>query len=328
MSFDLFVANLLSPPVLFFLLGVGATIARSDLEIPEPIAKLFSIYLLWAIGFKGGVALRESGIDPSTLTPLAAVVVTSALVPLAVFPLLRARLGVDNACAVAAAYGSVSVVTFITAADFIETRGIAYGGGMIAALALMESPPIVVALMLRAWVTRRPRARGTPDTSIAHIVRDAFTSGPIFLLLGSLAAGLLTGPKGFEPLRAFSYDIFHGVLVLFLLESGMVAGRRLPALKNAGPLPIVAAVAIPLANAAVGVALAYILGVPTGDALLLTILMASASYIAAPAVMRLAVPNANAGLYLTMSLAVTFPFNVCIGIPLYLSVIKLLWSGP
>lgn len=320
MSLDLFLDNLLSPPVLFFVLGVSATLARSDLEIPEPIAKLFSLYLLWAIGFKGGVALREAGLDWSILTPVLAAVALSAIIPVVAFPVLRRSFNVDDACALAASFGSVSVVTFVTAADFLEAREVAYGGEMVAALALMESPPIIVALLLRQWLTRQETRQ-----SAGTMLHEALTSGPVFLLLGSLAAGILTGPEGFEPLRAFSYDIFHGVLVLFLLEAGMVAGGRMRALKDMGLVAVGSAIVIPVVNAIAGGAIAYLLGLSVGNALLFTVLAASASYIAVPAVMRLAVPTANAGLYLPMTLGVTFPFNVCVGIPLYLMIITSIW---
>lgn len=321
MSIDLFVDNLLSPPVLFFFLGITAIVVRSDLEIPDAIAKLFSIYLLWAIGIKGGVELRRSGLDAEVLTPVLAAVLLSGVVPLVVFPILRRKFGTDDACALAACYGSVSVVTFLTAADFLGSRGIAYGEWMVAALALMEAPPIIVALLLRQWVKRET----SPVQSVRGMLHESLTAGSVFLLLGSLLVGALTGPERFEPLRAFSHDIFHGVLVLFLLEAGMVAGRRMREMGREGLVGVIAGIAIPLVNAAVGIGLSRLLGLAPGNALLFTVLAASASYIAVPAVMRLAVPEANAGLYLPMSLGVTFPFNVCVGIPLYLAVIRSLW---
>jgi len=323
-SLELFIDNLLSPPVLFFLLGISATLVRSDLEIPTPIAKLFALYLLWAIGFKGGVALRESGLDWAAITPVLAAVGLSALVPLLVFPLFRLRFGIDDACALAASYGSVSVVTFLAAVDFLEARGVEYGGEMVAALALMEAPAIIVALMLRRALGREP---GAQTQGLGTILHEALTSGPVFLLLGSLVVGLLTGPSGFEPLRAFSNDIFHGVLVLFLLEAGIAAGNRLRGERSLGPAAIVSGVLVPIGNAALGMSLAYVLGLPVGSALLLTILAASASYIAVPAVMHLALPQANSGLFLPMALGITFPFNVCVGIPLYLTVIEALWPA-
>lgn len=323
MSIDLFVDNLLSPPVLFFSMGLLAVAVRSDLEIPKAVAKLFSIYLLWAIGFKGGVALRESGLDIDLLAPVIAGIVMSAVIPVMIFPFLKKKFGVDDATALAATYGSVSVVTFMTAADFLVAKGIEYGGEMIATIALMEAPPIIVALVLRQMVTRD----GEAPRSKRSILHEAVTSGPVFLLLGCLTAGYLTGPERFEVLKPFTYDIFHGVLVLFLLEAGLVAGQRMRELRKMGAAVIGLAVVIPLISAVMGIGVSYVLGFSVGNALLFTILSASGSYIAVPAVMRMAVPRSNAGLYLPMSLGVTFPFNVCIGIPLYLLVIQHLWGG-
>jgi hypothetical protein len=322
MSPDLILDNLLSPPILFFFLGAAATIARSDLEIPDSISKLFSLYLLWAIGMKGGVALRETGLDAAALSPLLAGLAFACVAPALAVPLLRLRFDLDNACAIAASYGSVSVVTFITAANFLDQRAIEYGGQMVAALALMEAPPIIVVLILHQVLER------ADDThlDLKKTVRSAFTSGPVFLLLGSLAAGALTGRENFEPLRAFTFDVFHGVLVLFLLDAGMSAARRLGDLRRAGPWAIGFGLTMPVLGAALAIPVAALLGLSVGDALLFTILAASASYIAVPAAMRLAIPAANPGLYLPMALAVTFPFNVCLGIPLYLLVIQALWA--
>ncbi|MEM1072065.1 MAG: sodium-dependent bicarbonate transport family permease [Planctomycetota bacterium] len=333
MSIELFIENLLSPPVLFFFLGIAATMVRSDLEIPAPIAKLFSLYLLWAIGFKGGVALRDAGLEWSALAPIGAAVAFSAIVPLVSFPLLRRAFNVHDACALAAAYGSVSVVTFVTAADFLEAREVVYGGEMVAALALMESPPIIVALMLRRFLLSRSASTDASPAghdngkghSIRQLLHEALTNGPVFLLLGSFTAGLLMMPTGVEPLRSFSHDIFHGVLVLFLLEAGMVSGTRLRELMRMGVPAVGSGVLLPLVNAAAGIAISAMLGLSVGNAVMLTVLAASASYIAVPAVMRLAVPEANSGLYLPMALGVTFPFNVCVGIPLYLMIITWLW---
>ncbi|MFG0256993.1 MAG: sodium-dependent bicarbonate transport family permease [Phycisphaerales bacterium JB043] len=322
MSIDLFIANLTSPAVLFFFLGMAAVIARSDLEVPHPLPKLFSIYLLWAIGIKGGVALREAGLNLEILTPVLAAIVISAIIPVVLMPILKRFLPLDDSCAVAACYGSVSVVTFLTALDFLESQGIEYGGEMVAALALMESPPIIVALIMR----RLMRTDDGPRRKIGELFHESVTSGPVFLLLGSLVAGVLMGPQNFEPLRAFTYDIFNGVLVLFLLEAGMTASKRLSELRAVGVAALVCAIVIPICTAALGIVVAHVLGMPVGNALLFTILSASASYIAVPAVMRLALPEANSGVYLPMSLAISFPFNVCVGIPLYLTIITSLWG--
>jgi hypothetical protein len=323
MNAELLLQNLLSPPILFFLLGVLATFVRSDLTIPEPISRLFALYLLWAIGFKGGVALREAGLTAEAVTPLIAGIGISVVTPFLYYAPLRRFFTSADACALAACAGSVSVVTFITAANFLQQQGVAYGGQMVAALALMESPPIIVALLLHRRFTRADS--DSPSPSIGSLLHEAVTSGPVFLLLGSLLAGVLVRPEQFEPLRAFTYDIFHGVLVLFLLEAGMTASRNFQGLREAGAPAIAWGVAMPIVNGALGIAIGRVIGLSEGDALLLAILSASASYIAVPAAMRLALPEANAGVYLPISLAVTFPFNVCLGIPVFLWVIRALW---
>ena len=325
MALDLLLTNLLSPPVLFFFLGMGAVLVRSDLSIPEPLPKLFALYLLWAIGFKGGVSLRESGFETGALMLLAAGVALSAVTPIYVRPLLRMRFTEPDACATAAAYGSVSVVTFITAANFIESQGVAYSPHLIAALALMESPAIIAGVLLYNRRTSRDESAHHP--SARELFQEALFSGPVFLLLGSMAAGVLSGPAGWETLQPFCEDIFHGVLVLFLLESGLVACRRLRELGGAFRWAMLFGVTLPLLNAAIGLVIARLLGAGVGDAFLFVILAASASYIAVPAAMRLAIPEANSGLYLPMALAITFPFNIALGIPLYLEVIRRLWPS-
>lgn len=326
MDTQLVLDNLFSPPVLFFLLGIGATLLKSDLAIPEPIPKLFSLYLLWAIGYKGGVKLHEAGLDVEVLIPLGAAFVLSAATPLWVFPLLRWKLNPADAGASAAAFGSVSAVTFITAANFLEARGTPYGGHMVAALALMEAPAVVVAVILyRRW--QRTHEREIVDDQSAQpgdtlgLLRESVLSGPVFLLLGSMLVGLISGPRGYERLLPFTEDVFYGVLVLFLLEAGMVAARRLRSLGGAGAFTVTCGIIIPLVNAAITLPITRLLGLETGDAFLLMILTASASYIAVPAAMRLAIPNANPGVYLTVALGVTFPFNIALGIPLYLWVL-------
>ncbi len=323
------VHNLLSPPILFFFVGMAATLLKSDLEIPAPIPRLFSIYLLWAIGFKGGVELSKGGLTVEVLLTLAAAVALSALVPIYTFFLLRRRLGADNAGAIAAAYGSVSAVTFITAANFLEQRGIVFGGHMVAATALMEAPAIVIGVLLARRYARQETAAEPLDrhASLGHLVREAFLNGPVFLLLGSLLVGLLSGERGFVMLRPFTRDIFHGVLVLFLLDMGLVAAAKLGDLRRAGLFPLVFALIVPLINAGAAIAVAWVIGIGRGDALLLAVLCASASYIAVPAAVRLAIPRASASLYLPMAIAITFPFNIAVGMPLYLAVIDAVWNA-
>ncbi|MEM7621810.1 MAG: sodium-dependent bicarbonate transport family permease [Planctomycetota bacterium] len=322
MDFSLVSDNLLSPPVLFFLVGIAARVLRSDLEIPAPIPTLFSLYLLWAIGYKGGVKLNEAGFDPTVIASLGSAVALSFLIPIVVGPVLSRRLSPADTCALAAAFGSVSAVTFITSANFLEAQEIPYGGHMVAALALMEAPAVIVAVLLYRRKLARDRAVAAGGASrgdgVWPLFRESVLSGPVFLLLGSLLVGVLAGPRGYERLQPFTEDVFYGMLVLFLLESGMTAAKKLGDLRQAGVFTVAMGIAIPVANAAITLPISAVLGLPRGDAFLLAILSASASYIAVPAAMRLAVPEANPGVYLTIALGVTFPFNIALGIPLYL----------
>lgn len=331
MDLTLVLENLIAPPILFFLLGMAATLMRSDLEIPTPVTRALSLYLLFSIGMHGGVELARAGFSVATLVPLAAGVIASAVMPVAVFWLLRRRLGVANAAAVGATYGSISAVTFITAVGFLEARGVAFGGHMVAAMALMESPAILVGVLLArrhgegAQAGPAAGAAAPPSAGGTSLLREAFLGGPVFLLLGSLLVGLATGERGWEMVAPFAHEPFRGVLCLFLLDMGLIAARRLDDLRRAGaPLALFAVVA-PLVAAAGSIGFAWLAGLSPGDALLLCVLCASASYIAVPAAIRVAVPQANPGLYLPMSLAMTFPFNIAVGIPLYYGVIQALW---
>ncbi len=328
MDLTLVAENLVAPPILFFLLGMAATLLRSDLEIPTPVTRALSLYLLFSIGMHGGVELARAGFSTAVLVPLAAGVVASMVMPVGVYLLLRRRLGVENAAAVGATYGSISAVTFITAAGFLEARGVPYGGHMVAAMALMESPAILVGVLLarRAGIAAAggpaAGAAGAPGPSL---LREAFLGGPVFLLLGSLLVGLATGERGWQAVAPFAHEPFRGVLCLFLLDMGLIAARRLDDLRRAGAALAVFAVAVPLVAAAGAILFAWVARLTPGDALLLCVLCASASYIAVPAAVRVALPGANPGLYLPMALAMTFPFNIAVGIPLYYGVIEALW---
>jgi hypothetical protein len=326
MDASLILGNLLTPPILLFLLGMAATLLRSDLDIPQPITRGLSLYLLFAIGMHGGVELSRSVFGLATLMPLAAGIVASALVPLVAFAVLRRRLGPADAAAIAATYGSISAVTFITASSFLEDQGVAYGGHMVAAMALMESPAILVGVLLaRRYQAAEANGEGA-DASMASLLREAMVNGPVFLLFGALLVGLVTGEEGWASVKPFAYDPFRGVLCLFLLDMGLIAARRLDALRESGVFLTAFALVLPLVCAAGAIAAAAAMRLSPGDALLFTILCASASYIAVPAAVRVAIPRANASLYLPMSLAVTFPFNIALGIPLYYAVIQGLWS--
>jgi hypothetical protein len=322
MDTTLILANLLNPPVLFFFLGLLAYFVGSDLEIPQPLSKFFSLYLLLAIGFKGGVELHKSGLTAAVGWTLGAAMLMAVLVPAWTFFVLRRRLDVPNAAAVAATYGSVSAVTFIAATAFLTQLGLTSGGHMVAAMALMESPAIVLGIVLARWLGK---STGTAF-SWPHLLRDALANGSVLLLCGALIIGLLTGESGGKSLAPFTSDIFRGMLCLFLLDMGLLSARQLGGIRALGLFPVGFAVLVPLVNAAAGIGLAHVLGLGRGDALLFTALCASASYIAVPAAMRLAVPAANPGLYVTMALALTFPFNIILGLPIYMSLINRFWS--
>lgn len=334
MDASLILGNLLTPPILLFFLGMAATLLKSDLDIPQPVTRGLSIYLLFAIGMHGGVELSRSGFSVATLLPLAAGVLASATFPIAVFAVLRRRVGVADAAAIGATYGSISAVTFITAVSFLDQLGVSYGGHMVAAMALMESPAILVGVLLARRYGVAADGDG-PDESgtgadesqgIGPLLREAMLNGPVFLLFGSLLVGLVTGERGWEAVKPFAYDPFRGVLCLFLLDMGLIAARRLDALRASGVFLTAFSVIAPLVGATIAIGAAILMNLPVGDALLLTVLCASASYIAVPAAVRVALPAANPSLYLPMSLALTFPFNIAIGIPLYYAVILALWS--
>ncbi len=323
MDANLILSNILNPPVLFFFLGMLAIFVRSDLEIPPPIPKLFSLYLLLAIGFKGGVELVKSGIGVEVVLTLLAAVIMACLVPVYTFFILKIKLDPYNAAAIAATYGSISAVTFITASSFLSELGVDFDGYMVAALALMESPAIIVGLIL---VNLFAGEQGKRDLNWTEVLQEAFLNSSVFLLVGSLLVGILTGEHGWKVLSPFTQDMFYGVLTFFLLDMGLVAAKRIKDLEKTGVFLISFAILIPIVNAGLGLVIARLIQMSQGDALLFSVLCASASYIAVPAAMRMTVPEANPSLYVSTALAVTFPFNIIIGIPLYLYGIHLLWS--
>jgi uncharacterized protein len=326
--------NLLDPAILFFVFGMTAGLLRSNLEVPPQIARFLSLYLLMSVGLKGGFSLAHAGFGPQVVASLGAAMALSLLVPALGYLLLRRLLSRFDAAAVAATYGSVSATTFITATQYLQTQGIDFGGHMAVALVLMESPAILMAMALASWA-RRQEALGAAahgqataaGPSIGHVVREAFTDGANLLLLGSLAIGFVTGDQGKAMMEPFSGALFKGMLALFLLDLGLLVARQLPALRTVHPALLLYGVCGPLVHGLIAMGLAALLHLGAGDAILLVVLAASSSYIVVPAVLRHAIPEAKPGLYLGLSLAVTFVFNILIGIPLYAGVVQRVWGA-
>ena len=313
MDLNLLMTNLTNPVLMFFGLGIIAVLAGSDLEIPAASVKFISLYLLFSIGFKGGQELRNSEMDTELINSMIIAICVSAIIPLYVFFLLKKRIGISNAGAVAATYGSVSAVTFVSAITFLEIHQERSGGFMVAVMALMEFPAIMAGVML----IRRFEDRSGDGMSLRSTLRHALSSGSVLMIMGSLLIGMFADSKQAEGIRPFTNDIYKGFLAIFLLEMGMVTARRFDAFRKNGKLVGILAVIIPLVN---GCLVAWLSGffVHThGNRFLLAILAASASYIAVPASMRLAAPKADPGLYIPMALGITFPFNITVGMPIY-----------
>lgn len=323
-------AGFLDPAILFFVLGLVAGALKSDLEIPQPVARFLSLYLLMALGLKGGFALNATGLTAEVGQSLASALLLALVVPAMGYLLLRRFLPAFDAAALAATYGSVSAVTFITATQALESRGIAYGGHMAAAMALMESPAIVMAVLLAHLARRReaaagavsPGTAGHAPTALGPVMREALTDGAQLLLIGAMVVGLLSGPAGAAAMKPFAGDLFKGMLAFFLLDMGLLAARNMSKLRGRSPWLLGYAVGGPVVHASLALALGLALGLQTGNVALLMVLAASASYIAVPAVIRHAIPEANPSLYFGLSLGVTFPLNILFGIPVCISVAR------
>ena len=313
---------LLQPAILFFLLGVLAAVVKSDLEIPGSVLKILSLYLLFALGFKGGVELQKVTDPFAVAVPLVVATMASFVIPLILYPLLRRKFSVPDAAAVAATYGSVSAVTFMTAVSYLEARQTPYGGYMVAALALMESPAILTGLLLARSKDAPGAGRGLSWGSVVH---ECLANKSVLVLLGSLVAGMLSSASGIKALTPFVSDMFPGVLCFFLLDLGLVAARRISDLKGSRAFCLGFGILFPLLTGTVAVGISKAVGLTEGNAVLFTILCASASYIAVPAALRAALPAANPGLYVGLALGVTFPFNLLVGIPLAYTCIHYFW---
>lgn len=323
MDISVLLGNLLSAPVLFFFLGMIASMVKSDLHIPAPLPKLFSLYLLMVIGLHGGYELFHSTFNFEIGSTLGACFIMAMLVPIVAFFILKNKFEVADAAAMAATFGSVSAVTFITAVSFLERESVPFGGHMVAGLAIMESPAIIIGVIFFNLFGKKGDG---PKKEIVwkEILHESFFNGSIMLILGSLVIGYLAGDKGHKDMLPWD-SIFKGMLSFYLLDAGIEAFQRLKKLKENVGFLIGFSVIFPLFNAALGILIShYLLGLGTGDAMLFTILCASASYIAVPAAMRLAIPSSNPVYTIPVALGLVFPFNVIVGIPLYYFIIQYL----
>ena len=322
---DIVAGNLLNPVVLAFVLGIAAGLAKAELSIPSAISKAMSIYLMFAIGLKGGIAVANSPFSASLVLALLAGMVLSFLAPLLANALLKLTTSVDdtNRAAIAAHYGSISIVTFVTATEMLRMAGLTSEGFMVAVAALMETP----AIMTGIWLAGRGMSSDKSGAAFSKdLLREVFLNASVVVLVGAFFIGLISTPEAAIKVQPFFTDIFQGVLCLFLLDMGLVAADRLRGVKILSPAVIGFGLYMPVIGAVLGTASGWLIGLSAGGTLLLATLSASASYIAVPAAMRLAVPKANPAISLTMSLAITFPFNVIIGIPLYLAVTRWLYG--
>lgn len=313
MSYNLLIDTFTNTALLFFILGILAVRLKSDLEIPSNSSKFISIYLLFAIGFKGGQELSHSEFNMGILWAVVFGIAIACIIPLYTFFILKKRFSVENAGAIAAAYGSVSAVTFVTAVSFLEIQQQDFSGYMVAIMALMESPAIILGVLLIKIFSEDSNSK----MQIKNVIHHAFTNGSVLLILGSLIIGLLASEKDARGIEPFTTDIFKGFLAIFLLDMGITSGKKLKDFLNSGRFTAVFAIIIPLIN---GIIVAYVSQLITssiGDRFLFAILAASASYIAVPAAMKIAIPKANPGIFLPMALAVTFPFNITLGFPIY-----------
>jgi hypothetical protein len=321
MGFGIIVSNLTNPTLLFFLLGIVAIRVRSDLEIPSSSSKFISLYLLFSIGFKGGQELTHSGFNSEIAYSLLFGLCISSLIPLYSFFILKRKLGIDDAAAVSASYGSVSAVTFVAAISFLEMQRLSSGGHMVAVMALMEAPAIIVGVILMMKYEKDQRDSKKKD--FKNILQHSFTNGSVILIMGSLIIGLIADSKQAEGIKPFTTDIFKGFLAIFLLEMGMVTAKRFGAFRKYGWFVTLFAIFIPALNGSLVAFFSQFITHDIGNRFVFSILAASASYIAVPAAMKLAAPKADPGLYLPMALGVTFPFNLTIGMPLYFYIINL-----
>jgi hypothetical protein len=315
---------LLDPTILFFIFGIFAGLVKSNLEIPQPISRFLSLYLLMALGLKGGFALNKSGFAPEIAISLGLAITLAIAIPVLSYNLLKQRLDKLDAAAIAATYGSISAVTFITTAQVLDQVGISYGGHMAAAMALMESPAIIIAIILANKIRQHRSGDKSSHTPLGKVLHESFTDGGQLLLLGALVVGLISGEAGQKVMAPFSIDLFKGLLAFFLLDMGLLAAKSLGELKGKPTITLAYAFIAPPCHAMIALGLCHLLNIPLGDTILLMILAASASYIAVPAVLRHAMPEVSPAMYMGTSLGITFPLNIIVGIPVYIAIAKYL----
>lgn len=318
MNFNLLIDNLTNPALLFFLLGIIAVYFKSDLEIPPSSSKFISLYLLFAIGFKGGQELSHESFTSEIGWSMLFGIGISLVIPIYTFFILKKKLNVFDSGAIAAAYGSVSAVTFVTAVSYLESQQLSLHGHMVAIMALMESPAIIIGLLLISLFNKEEANAINKRTVMKH----SFTNGSVMLILGSLVIGFVANAKQAEGIKPFTNDLFKGFLAIFLLDMGITSGRKLKAFFSFGWYPIIFAMLIPLINGSVIAVLSSFITHDLSNRFMFAILAASASYIAVPAALKISVPKANPGLFLPMALAVTFPINITIGIPIYFLIVQ------
>jgi uncharacterized protein len=320
LNYHLLIDNLTNPALLFFILGIITVLVKSDLEIPPNSSKFISLYLLFAIGFKGGQELSHETFNTEIAASMLFGIAISMVIPLYTFFLLKKQLNPYNAAAIAAAYGSVSAVTFVTAVSFLEIQHLQLQGHMVAIMALMESPAIIVGLLLLTL----SKEVDSKELAIKKrtVLKHAFTNGSVLLILGSLCIGFMANAEQAEGIKPFTDDLFKGFLAIFLLDMGISSGKKLKAFFSFGWFPLVFAIVIPLINGCLVAVLSAAVTSDVSNRFIFAILAASASYIAVPAAMKISVPKANPGLYLPMALAVTFPINITIGMPIYFLIVE------
>ncbi|WP_375239461.1 sodium-dependent bicarbonate transport family permease [Aurantibacter sp.] len=323
MDLNILIDNLTNPALLFFFLGVIAVQLKSDLSIPENSSKFISLYLLLCIGFKGGQELAHSTFNMEILWSLLFGILLATIVPIYTYFILRKKFSIENAGAIAAAYGSVSAVTFVTTIAFLEMKNIPFSGHMVAVMALMEAPSIMIGLILMT-ISKKKKKNTEKSIPMKKVIHHSLTNGSVLLIIGSLIIGFLTSEAQAEGIKPFTTDIFKGFLSVFLLDMGITSGRKLSDFIKKGWFAFVFAILIPVLNGCLVAVASGLFMETTGNRLLMAILAASASYIAVPAAMKLAAPKASPSLYIPMALAITFPFNITIGMPLYLCITNML----